>query len=86
MTTKDIYLLFVFCGTPFSFSNLVKNNFVHFSSLKSSVIDVWDPTSFFLLPSSLPFHTLWDMIMNNKGIFTEIWDQFVGGNVSGITF
>ena len=45
------------------------------------VMDIWDPPLFSSIPPSPPFHTLWDMITNDKGISAEIWDQFVDGNV-----
>ena len=45
-----------------------------------------EPSAFFpLLPSSLS-HILWDMITNNEGIFSEIWNQFIGGDVPSIAF
>lgn len=36
------------------------------------VIDIWDPPTFSSLSPSLLFHTLWDMITNDKGISLEI--------------
>ena len=50
------------------------------------VTDVWDPPPFFPIPSSPLSHFLWDMITNNEGISSEIWDQFIGGNVLSIAF
>ena len=50
------------------------------------VTDVWDPPPFSPIPSSPLSHSLWDQITNNKGIFLEILDQFVDGNVPRITF
>ena len=51
-----------------------------------SITDVWNSPPFSSLPSFPPSHTLWDMIMNDKGISLEIWDQFIGGDVLSITF
>ena len=53
---------------------------------EGNITDVWDSPSFSSLLSSPPSHSLWDMITNDKGIFSEIWDQFIGGNVLSITF
>ena len=50
------------------------------------ITDVWDPLPFSPIQSSLPSQALWDMITNNKGISSEIWEQFVGGNVLSIAF
>ena len=53
---------------------------------EGNVTNIWNPPPFSsLLPSPL-FHSLWDMITNDKGISLEIWDQFIGGNVPSITF
>ena len=53
---------------------------------EDNVTDVWEPLPFStILPSPL-FHSLWDMITNDKWISLEIWDQFVGGDVPSITF
>ena len=51
-----------------------------------SVTDVWDLSPFSPIPSSLLSHSLWNMITNDEGISIEIWDQFVGGDVSSIAF
>ena len=53
---------------------------------EGNVIDIWDPPPFFPIPSSLLFHFLWDMITNDKRISSEIWNQFIDGNVPSITF
>ena len=50
------------------------------------VTDAWDPLPFSPIPSSPLFHSLWDMITNDKGISLEIWDQFIGGDVPSIAF
>ena len=41
---------------------------------EGNITDIWDPPPCSSLPPSLPSHTLWDMIMNNKEISLEIWD------------
>ena len=51
-----------------------------------NVTDVWDPPPFFTIPSFPPSHFLWNMITNDEGISSEIWDQFIGGDVPSITF
>ena len=53
---------------------------------EGNVTDVWDPPPLSPIPSSPLSHSLWDMITNNEGIFLEIWDQFIGGNILSITF
>ena len=53
---------------------------------EGNVIDVWDSLPFSPIPSSPPSHFLWDMITNNKGISSEIWDHFIGSNVLSIAF
>ena len=50
------------------------------TSLMDYVTDIWDPPPFSPISSAPLFHSLWDMITNDKGIFLEIWDQFIGGN------
>ena len=51
---------------------------------KGNVTDVWDLLPFSSLSPPPLSHSLWDMITNNKGISSEIWDQFVGSDVSSI--
>ena len=53
---------------------------------EDNVTDVCDPPPFLSLLPSLPSPFLWGMITNDKGIFSEIWDQFVGGNILSIAF
>lgn len=55
-------------------------------SLILIVTNVWNLPPFSILPLSLPSQPLWDMITNNEGISVEIWEQFVDGDVSSITF
>ena len=50
------------------------------------VTNVWDPLPFSAILPSLPSHSLWNMITNDEGISSEIWDQFIGGDVPSITF
>ena len=53
---------------------------------EGNVTDVWEPLPFSTILASPLFHSLWDMITNDKWISLEIWDQFVGGDVPSITF
>ena len=53
---------------------------------EGNITDIWDSPPFSSLPPSLPSHSLWDMITNNEGISSEIWYQFIGGDVLSITF
>ena len=53
---------------------------------KSNVTNIWDPLPFSSFLPSLLSHTLSDMIMNDEGISSEIWDQFIDGDVPSITF
>ena len=53
---------------------------------KSNVMNIWNPLPFSSLSPCPSSHSLWDMITNNKGISSDIWDQFVGGDVPSITF
>ena len=53
---------------------------------ESNITDVWDPPPFSTILCFLPSHSLWNMITSDEGISSEIWDQFIGGNVLSITF
>ena len=39
---------------------------------EGNITDVWDPAPFSSLLPTLPFHSLWKMMINNEGISSEI--------------
>ena len=53
---------------------------------EGNITNIWDPPPFSSLLPFSPSHTLWDIITNDEGISSEIWDQFIGGNVPSTTF
>ena len=53
---------------------------------EGNITNVWDSPSFSSLSSSPPSHSLWDMITINEEISSELWDQFIDGNILSIAF
>ena len=72
--------LFLLCSSIISFL-LVGPKF-----LVPDIMDTWDLPPFSSLSPSPLSHFLWDMITNDEGISSEIWDQFIGSNVPSIAF